>query len=233
MRNIVELEVLYKNGSKDKIGMVVWNIFNGGYAARNQQHVREHIEELAKVGVPAPTTTPTLYPLANYNLTTGRYLQVQNAENSGEIEYAILWQAGTAYVTVGSDHTDRVLENFSVAKSKQACPNMIPQQIWLYDEVKDHWDQIQLKCWVTKDGKRSLYQDATLAALMSPEEWKPIFKKLGIENLNNSVFFSGTINTVGKQLIYADSYELEMIDPVLKRTLRHEYRVAKLIEGIK
>jgi predicted metal-binding transcription factor (methanogenesis marker protein 9) len=99
--------------------------------------------------------------------------------------------------------------------------------------VKDHWDQIQLKCWVTKDGKRSLYQDATLAALMSPEEWKPIFKKLGIENLNNSVFFSGTINTVGKQLIYADSYELEMIDPVLKRTLRHEYRVAKLIEGIK
>ena len=77
MRNVLELEVLYKNGSKDKVGMVVWNIFNGGYAGRNQQHVREHIEELAKVGVPAPTTTPTLYPLANYNLTTGRYLQVQ------------------------------------------------------------------------------------------------------------------------------------------------------------
>ena len=104
---------------------------------------------------------------------------------------------------------------------------MIPQQVWLYDEVKDHWDEIQLKCWVTKDGKRSLYQEATLAALMSPEEWKPIFKKLGIENLNNSVFFSGTINTVGKQLIYADSYELEMIDPVLKRTLRHEYRASQ------
>jgi hypothetical protein len=233
MRNLLELEVLYKNGGKDKIGMVVWNIFNGGYAARNQQSVREHIEELAKVGVPAPATTPTLYPLANYNLTTGRYLQVQNAETSGEIEYAILWQAGIAYVTVGSDHTDRVLENFSVAKSKQACPNMIPQQVWLYDEVKEHWDRIQLQCWVTKDGQRSLYQDATLAALMSPEEWKPIFKKLGIENLNNSVFFSGTINTVGKQLIYADSYELEMIDPVLKRTLRHQYRVGKLIDGIR
>ena len=68
---------------------------------------------------------------------------------------------------------------------------------------------------------------------MSPEEWKPIFKRLGIENLINSVFFSGTINTVGKQLIYADSYELEMIDPVLKRTLRHEYRAAKLIDGIR
>jgi hypothetical protein len=233
MKNVLELEVLYKSGAKDKIGMVVEHIFNGGYAGRNQEHVRQHIEELAKLGVPAPTTTPTLYPLANYDLTTANRLQVQNAETSGEIEYVILWQAGIAYVTVGSDHTDRELENFSVAKSKQAYPNFIPPQVWLYDEVKDHWEQIQLKCWVTKAGKRSLYQDATLSALMAPPEWLPIFKRLGIENLNNSVFFSGTINTVGKQLIFADSYELEMTDPVLKRTLRHEYSVGKLIEGIK
>jgi hypothetical protein len=233
MKNVLELEVLYKSGAKDKIGMVVENIFNGGYAGRNQEHVREHIEELAKLGVPAPSTSPTLYPLANYNLTTARHLQVQNAETSGEIEYVILRQANVAYVTVGSDHTDRELENFSVAKSKQACPNVIPPQVWLYDEVKDHWDQLQLQCWVTKAGKRSLYQQAPVGALMSPEEWRPIFQKLSIDNLNNSVFFSGTINTVGKQLIFADSYELEMTDPILKRTLRHEYSVSRLIAGIK
>jgi hypothetical protein len=233
MKNVLDLEVLYKSGAKDRIGMVVENIFNGGYAGRNQQHVREHIEELAKLGVPVPTTTPTLYPLANYNLTIAKRIQVQNAETSGEIEYVLLRQANVTYVTVGSDHTDRELENFSVAKSKQACPNVIPRQVWLYEEVKDHWEQIQLKCWVTKDGKRSLYQEATVGALMSPEEWQPTFKKLGIDNLNNSVFFSGTINTVGKQLIYADSYELEMNDPVLKRTLRHEYSVSRLIDGIK
>jgi len=232
MTNILELDVLHKNGRSDKIGMVVERIYNGGYAGRNQEHVREHIEELAKVGVPVPATTPTLYPLANYNLTISTQVQVQNPETSGEIEYAVLWQAGIAYVTVGSDHTDRKLENFSVAKSKQACPNIIPPQVWLYEEVRDHWDRLQLKCWVSKDGKRSLYQDATLAALMNPEEWKPIFGKLGIENLNNSVFFSGTINTVGKQLIFADAYELEMTDPVLNRSLRHEYRISRLIAGI-
>ncbi|EAX48268.1 hypothetical protein TcarDRAFT_1815 [Thermosinus carboxydivorans Nor1] len=71
MKNLLELTVIYKSGGCDKVGMVVENIYNGGYAGRNQEHVREHIEELAKVGVPAPTTTPTLYPLANYNLTTG------------------------------------------------------------------------------------------------------------------------------------------------------------------
>ncbi|SDF24052.1 DUF2848 domain-containing protein [Sporolituus thermophilus] len=233
MKNLLELTVVYKNGGCDKVGMVVENIYNGGYAGRNQEHVREHIEELAKVGVPAPTTTPTLYPLANYNLTTADRIQVQNSETSGEIEYVLLWQAGRAYVTVGSDHTDRELENFSVAKSKQACPNIIAKEVWLYEDVKDHWDQIQLKCWVTKDGQRVLYQDATLAALMRWEEWEPIFTKLGITKLNNSVFFSGTINTVGKALIFADKYELEMIDPVLGRSLRHEYTVQVLPDGIK
>ena len=233
MKNVLQLDVLHKDGRADKIGMVVEHIYNGGYAGRNQEQVREHIEELAKVGVPVPTTTPTLYPIANYNLTTSRQVQVQNPETSGEIEYALLWQAGIAYVTVGSDHTDRALENFSVAKSKQACPNVIPRRVWLHEEVRDHSDAVQLKCWVSKDGKRSLYQDGTLGALMKPEEWKPIFTKLGIKNLNNSVFFSGTINTVGKQLIFADSYELEMTDPVLKRSLRHQYRVSKLIEGIR
>lgn len=233
MRNMLELQVIYKDGQEDKIGFVVDNIYNGGYAGRDQEHVREHIEELAKLGVPAPTTNPTLYPIANYNLTTSENIQVQNKETSGEIEYAILWQAGQAYVTVGSDHSDRDLESFNVPKCKQACPDIIAPQVWLYNDVKDHWDKIQLKCWVTKDGQRVLYQDGTLAALMAPDEWEPIFKKLGFGNLNNCAFFSGTINTVAKQLIFADFYEIEMIDPVLNRSIRHKYHVKLLPEGIK
>jgi hypothetical protein len=233
MDNVLTLGVQYKDNSRDEIGMVVRNIYNGGYAGRNQESVREHIEELAKIGVPAPTTSPTLYPLANYNLTTSANIQVQNQETSGEIEYVILWQAGKAYVTVGSDHTDRELENFNVAKSKQACPDIMASEVWLYEDVKDHWDDIQLKCWVTKNGKRVLYQDATVGAMMSPEDWLPIFNRIGIDNLNNSIFFSGTINTVGKMLIFADTYEIEMIDPVLKRSLRHEYKVSVLKDGIK
>jgi hypothetical protein len=232
LKNIVELQVNY-NGQTDKVGFVVDNIYNGGYAGQDQVHVREHIEELAKLGVPAPTTTPTLYPIANYNLTTSDTIQVQNKETSGEIEYVILWQAGEVYVTVGSDHSDRDLESFSVPKCKQACPDVIASNVWRYNDVKDHWGQLQLKCWVTKDGQRSLYQDATVGALMTLEEWTPIFKKLGLTNMNNCAFFSGTINTIGKQLIFADFYEIEMIDPVLKRTIRHAYHVTLLPEGIK
>ena len=231
--NVLMLTVCYKDGGADEIGMVVRHIYNGGYAGRNQESVREHIEELAKIGVPAPTTTPTLYPLANYNLTVSNEIQVQNQETSGEIEYVILWQAGKAYVTVGSDHTDRELENYSVPKSKQACPDILAENVWLFDEVKDHWDDIQLRCWVTKNGERVLYQDAPVKAMMRPEEWLPIFERIGIANLNNCVFYSGTINTVGKMLIFADEYELEMVDPVLKRSLKHQYKVTVLKEGIK
>lgn len=233
MQNHIALTVLHKDGTRSKIGFIAENVYNGGYAGRDQKHVREHIEELAKICVPAPTTTPTLYALANYNLTTATDIQVQNKETSGEIEYVILWQAGVAYVTVGSDHTDRELENFNVAKSKQACPNVISSNVWLYNDVKDHWDDLHLRCWVTKDGKRVLYQDATLAALMPLGEWLPIFARLGINQLDNCAFFSGTINTVGKALIFADSYEIEMDDPVLHRSLKHVYNVQVLKEGIK
>lgn len=233
MKNVLELTVSYKDGSSEKVGLVVGKIYNGGYAGRNQALVREHIEELAKVGVPAPTTTPTLYPLANNNLTTSEEIQVQNKETSGEIEYAIMCQAGKTYVTVGSDHTNRELENFSVPWSKQACPNVISPEVWLYDDVADHWEELQLRCWVTKDGKRSLYQDAPVGAMLSWSDWQPTFTQLGINSFNNSVFFSGTINTVDKSLIFADKYEIEMFDPVLNRSLKHEYTVEVLHEGIK
>lgn len=225
--------MISRDGKRNKIDFPVESIYNGGYAGRNQMHVREHIEELARVGVPAPTTTPTLYPLANYNLTTSDVIQVQNAETSGEIEYVILWQAGDVYITVGSDHSDRELESFSVPKCKQACPNVIAPEVWRYNDVADHWDELRLRCWATKDGQRVLYQDGVLGALMPPEEWTPIFARLGISDLHNSAFFSGTINTVGRQLLFADAYELEMSDPVLRRTIRHEYRVKVLPTGIK
>lgn len=94
MTNTLELQVLHTDGRIGKIDFVVENIYNGGYAGRDQTRVREHIEELALIGVPVPANIPTLYPLANNNLATADAIQVQNKETSGEIEYVILQQAG-------------------------------------------------------------------------------------------------------------------------------------------
>lgn len=228
MINKLNLQV---QGSEQKIDLVVKSIFNAGYAGKDQKLVQEHIDELAKLGVPVPNTTPTLYPLSDYLATTSDSIQVQHGETSGEIEYCLIWDGEDIYVTVASDHTDRNLETFSVPKSKQACPNIIASEVWRYSEVKDHWDELELECWITKDGKRELYQKEKLAALMSPEEWKDIFTKKGIGEAGH-MFFSGTINTVNQNLIFGDFYEIKLKDPVLERNIECSYQVNILPEAI-
>ena len=228
MKNVVEFTV---QGSGEKLQVSVGVIFNGGYAGTNQELVREHIEELAKLGVPVPTTTPTLYPLSNYLATTSDRVQVQHGETSGEVEYGVIWHGGKKYVTVVSDHTDRNLETFSVPKSKQACPNVFAPEVWAWEEVKDHFGDLQLKCWVTKNGKRELYQDAPCKAMLLPDAWKEKFEKIGV-NKDGNIFISGTINTVNNTLIFADFYEVEIFDPVLNRKISHSYTVDVLPKGI-
>lgn len=228
MENVVQFKV---QGTSQVLNIPVNVIFNGGYAGTNQELVREHIEELGKLGVPAPTTTPTLYPLSNYLATTSDRIQVQHGETSGEIEYAMIWFEGKQYVTVVSDHTDRNLENFSVPKSKQAAPDVFATEVWPWDEVKDHFGELILECYITKDGKRELYQQAPNKAMLLPDQWAERFKKVGVGN-NGDIFISGTINTVNKTLIFGDQYEISIHDPILKRTISHTYYVDILPQGI-
>ncbi len=143
----VQLEnklILNVQGTDETIELLANHVFNAGYAGSDQEKVQEHIDELAKLGVPVPSTTPTLYPIADYLPTTTDRIQVQHQETSGEIEYVLIRAQGEWFVTVGSDHTDRKLETFNVPMSKQAYPNIIAQDDWRLKDVKDHWEQLEL-----------------------------------------------------------------------------------------
>ncbi|EGK09208.1 hypothetical protein HMPREF9374_3062 [Desmospora sp. 8437] len=226
----VQLEnklILNIQGTDETIELIVNRVFNAGYAGSDQEKVQEHIDELAELGVPVPTTTPTLYPIADYLPTTTDRIQVQHQETSGEIEYVLIRAKGEWFVTVGSDHTDRKLETFSVPMSKQAYPNIIAEDVWRLEDVKDHWERLELECWVTAEGERQLYQKGSCADLMTPGQWKDIFEQMNVADEGN-LFFSATINTVAKSLIFAEKYEFEMRDPVLNRVIKHQYRVDML-----
>lgn len=207
-------------------------LFNGGFAGSDQSKIQDHIEELSELGVPVPKTTPTLYPIANYLLTTTDHIQVQHEKTSGEIEYVLIWLNNEMYITVGSDHTDRKLEGYSIPMAKQAYPNIISNQMWKFSDIQGHWDKIELECWVTTiDGEKQLYQKGTCSDLLAPIDWAEIFSKLEINNENN-VFFSATINTVTKSLNYFTDYEISMHDPILNRTIKHRYSVDVLPKAI-
>ena len=211
------------------IDFAVTSVWNGGWAGRDQEAVQRHAAELAGHGIQPPTTTPIWFPLSDYLVTTDERIQVTTAETSGEVEYALLFTAGGVLVTVASDHTDRGFERHGVQASKQLCPNVIASQVWPLEECEDHWDELVLRCRVTAGGTGRLYQEARLAELISARSWIELLEREGIRQ-EGLVFLSGTPATIGG-LVCADSYDLELEDPVRGRALRHSYSVDVLGAG--
>lgn len=218
---MVRLELVKKHGT-EQLTFDVKNVACGGWAGRDKTLVMKHVEELAKLGVPRPKKVPILFPVSRYLLTQEEEIEIQAQENSGEIEYVILIGRDTMYVTVGSDHTDRELERTSVEKAKQACPKIIARQSWLYQDVRDPWDEIILRSHVTKEGKRTLYQEAKLDNIIDVDTLLTL--EDGKYRGNGAVVFSGTIPTHGG-LIFADRFEMEMVDLKLSRRISHSYDV--------
>lgn len=213
----------------EEITVTIPYMLNAGYAGRTQDKVREHIEELKKLGVPGPDEIPILFPITSNQATQLKHIDVQGDQTSGEIEFVLLQHKGEWLVTVGSDHTDRELEKFSVEKSKQACPNVLANCLWPVDEVLGHWDQIRLRAWVTKDKTKILYQDETLTNLLPFKELLDFIETKTKGTLDNVPIFSGTIPTL-KCLVFADYFEMEIVDPVLNREIRHHYTIRPLIQ---
>ena len=207
-------------------------LWNGGWASRDLAAVQRHAEELANMGVPAPTRVPIYFPLSTNLASTTERVQVLGPETSGEVEYALLVGGeDELYVTVASDHSDRQFERFGIQLSKQLYPDVLAPEVWPYAEVRPHWDALVLRAWAIERGERSLYQQAPLAELLSPADW---LERLAEDELRvrrpGLVFLSGTPPTLGG-LVFADAFEMELADPVLRRTIRHRYEVEVLGPG--
>ena len=91
-----------------------------GWTGRDRGAVEEHIAELEALGVARPSSVPLFYRVSASRLTTAREIET-TASSSGEVEAVLLRHDGRLWVGVGSDHTDRELESFSVAVSKHLC----------------------------------------------------------------------------------------------------------------
>lgn len=195
-----------------------------GWVGRDADALQAHIDELAHLGVPPPTRVPIYMNLSCYLLTTHDEVEVVSGTTSGEVEYVLLRRGKTMWVTVGSDQTDRCIETQSIVASKQMCGKYVARRCWAFEEVADHWDRLTLRCWITKDDERMLYQDSPLGSILGPQELLEKAPDGTVDSTAGLVLFSGTIATKSG-LIYGDAYELELEDPVLHRTIRGEYRV--------
>lgn len=202
-----------------------------GWVGRDREALQAHIDELAHLGVPPPTRVPIYMTLSSYLLTTGDEVEVVSGTTSGEVEYVLLRRGGEMWVTVGSDQTDRQVETQSIVASKQMCGKYVASRCWPFEELADHWDQLVLRCWITKDDCRTLYQDSPLGSILRPKELLENAPDGSLDQARGLILFSGTIATLSG-LSYGDRYELELDDPILRRAIRGGYRVTMLHQHV-
>jgi hypothetical protein len=81
-----------------------------------------------------------------------------------------------------------------------------------------------LRSTVTTGGERVVYQESPLEILCTVNYMLGLLRQADAP-FEGLVLFSGTIPTLGKSLLFPDSYDIELIDPVLERRLHHHYGV--------
>lgn len=199
-----------------------------GWSGRDRGAIEHHIEELAAIGVARPSAVPLFYRVAANQLSQAAQVQVVGVNSSGEAEAFVFSHEGSLMVSLASDHTDRKLEAYSVALSKQICVKPVAREAWTFDSVAGHWDALVLRSWITENGRQVLYQEGTLDQLRTPEDL--------LENCFGSPdlpaghgMTCGTV-TVRGGIRPSTSFTMELHDPVLNRDIRHAYSVTSLPE---
>jgi hypothetical protein len=192
-----------------------------GWTGRDEKALRHHIEELAAIGVPRPSSVPVFYRISTANLTQTAHLEVLGPDTSGEAEPVVVAMHDGLWLGVGSDHTDRKLETMGIALSKQFCAKMVGKTLWRLDEIAGHWDQLILRAYVTIDGKRLKYQEGPLSAMRNPSD---LMSRAGTEFVAGTVMFCGTLGAIGG-IRPAAQFTAVIEDPILGRKMSCEYDV--------
>jgi Protein of unknown function (DUF2848) len=197
-----------------------------GWTGRDPAARDKHIAELEAIGIARPVTTPIYYRVSARRITTADSIEVSGNDSSGEVEFVLIGWQGRVFVGLGSDHTDRKVETYSVTVSKQMCDKVMAPVLWELEEVAGHWDQMILRSYAWIDGARVLYQEGTLDGMLSVADL--ISRGFGGKGLpDGCAMFGGTFAAKGG-IRPASRFEYELEDPVLKRSVRHAYDVIAL-----
>ncbi|HEY9281810.1 MAG TPA: DUF2848 domain-containing protein [Eoetvoesiella sp.] len=203
------------------------NLVIAGWAGRDKAAVEEHIVELEALGIARPPTTPVFYRVAAARLTAAQRIQTWGAASSGEAETVLFTDdRGDYFIGLGSDHTDRKVEAYDISVSKQMCEKPVASAVWPFAEVADHWDQLILRSFIHENGQRSLYQEGSVAELLSSQQLISDYAREG-RLAPNTAMFGGTLAAIGG-IRPSTRFEAQLEDPVLKRSIQFGYDIDPL-----
>ena len=204
--------------------VAVRDLVIAGWTGRDAAALEAHIKELEELGVPRPDRTPMFYPMPASLLTTAPEVEVTGRDSTGEVEFVLIEHAGELWVGLGSDHTDRQLETVSIARSKEVCPKPIAPEAWRFEEVEPHWNHLILRAYATSAGATTLYQEGSVTAIRHPRELMALYSEHHGRSFGPAIaMFCGTFAVKGG-LRWADTFGIELEDPVLGRRIAHRYQ---------
>ncbi len=210
-------------GGPERRTLAVRDLVIAGWTGRDPHKVREHVEELALLGVPRPAAIPCFYRAGTEMLTSAATIDCVGEGSSGEAEYVLVVDAaGDWWIGLGSDHTDREVEAYSIPVSKQMCPKPVAPLLWRFAEVADHWDALEIRAWVEEDGRDVPYQDGGIAAMLHPRDTVATYRERGHTLEPGTVMFGGTLPVIGG-IRARRTFAMELRDPVRDRAITHRY----------
>lgn len=207
----------------------VSGVYNFGYAARDQESVRAHVREQQDRGVPAPTIVPALYPLGAERVTMESRISVFGDQTYGEVEYALINSSVGWLVTVGSDHTDAIVETASVSRAKRCCPNVLAEWAWRLVDVRERFDELELvsECFAGQDDVAVQVQRGLCGTLLAPATLLDIWThRLRRRPPEGTLILSGTIG--GEPTPGMKRWQMHLHDPRRNADLRLTYHVNSL-----
>ncbi len=210
----------------EPLEITVSKLIIGGWAGRDVVAMEHHIQELEALGIKRPLSTPIFYRVSASRLTHAGELQNPGPASSGEVEYVLLKNGGKIYVGVGSDHTDREVEKYGITVSKQMCDKPCADTLWLWEDVIDHWDKLELRSFIRGHDGMQVYQSGSVSGLLNPKDL--LAKMADFEPFRDgTALFGGTLAAIGG-IQPSERFEYELHDPVLGRRIKSGYDVVTL-----
>lgn len=193
-----------------------------GFTGRDRDKVHDHIDELERIGVPAPDSVPTFYDLHVDLLTQDEVIAVESDRTSGEAEPVLFFAPeGRWFVGIGSDHTARDLERESIATSKAACPKPVGTDVFTYGDVRDRWDDLVVRSRVEGE----LYQEARLEEILPiPRLLDALTEQVDVDQ-EGLVLFLGTVPLRTDEFVYGHTFHAELETPDEGRRTSFRYRI--------
>src|SRR5258707_15807844 len=95
----------YVGDKTDQIAMTPATLIVAGWTGRDEAALRHHIEELAAIGVPRPSSAPVFYRNAVSNIVQADRLEILGPDTSGEVEPGVVVRDDGLWIGLGSDPT--------------------------------------------------------------------------------------------------------------------------------